>query len=74
MLGAGDHIVGISVGRPGAGGAQLEGLGGGARHPVVLAHNHVAGAVLQQVHPGKQISIFSNEIVRKQPFLILTFS
>ena len=46
------NITGINVGRPGAVGAQLVGLGGGPRHPVILAHYHVAGAVLQQVHPG----------------------
>ena len=53
MLDAGDNITGINMRRPGAGGAQLVGLGGGPRHPVVLAHNHVTGAVLQEVHPGK---------------------
>ena len=56
MLGAGDDIAGINAGRHGADGAQLVGLGGGAGHPEVLADDHVAGAVLQQVHPAKSAS------------------
>ena len=56
MLGAGDDITGNNAGRHGEDGAQLLGLGVGAGHPEVLADNHVAGAVLQQVHPAKYFS------------------
>ena len=48
-------MTGINAGRHGADGAQLVGLGGGAGHPEVLADDHVAGAVLQQVHPAKLV-------------------
>ena len=71
VLGAGDDITGINAGRHRTHGAQFVGLCGGAGHPEVLADNHVAGAVLQQVHPAKSISKIRKDVVGDNYFLNL---